>query len=41
MPQNKISALVDSQTDAFAVWTDSEWLMNNFHDQSFDLEFAA
>lgn len=41
MPQKKISALVESQTDAFAAWTDIDWLVKNLHDQSFDLEFAS
>lgn len=41
LPQNKISALVESQTDAFAGWTDTDQLVKNFHDQSFDLELAS
>lgn len=40
MPQIKIYALVDSQTDAFAVCTDIDWLVKIFHDRSFDFEFA-
>lgn len=40
MPQAQVSVLVDSQSDAFAVWTDTDWLVKNFHDQGFDLEFA-
>lgn len=39
MPQNKVSALADGQTDASAAWTDSDWLAKNFCERRFDLEF--